>query len=133
MSTITAQPSQLTPNTTVRTGLALSAILGLSNLPFLFLDINWGAEEPPFALLLLNAAIGMVSVVCAVLAWNTGNRRLIRLNAAALIINALLVVPGLFLDTTATIRVISAVTIVATVAAVVLTMRRSDTPSRVVD
>lgn len=41
--------------------------------------------------------------------------------------------PGLFLDTTATIRVISAVTIVATVAAVVLTMRRSDTPSRVVD
>jgi hypothetical protein len=133
MSTITAQPSQLTPNTTVRTGLALSAILGLSNLPFLFLDINWGAEEPPFALLLLNAVIGMVSVVCAVMAWNTGNRRLIRLNAAALIINALLVVPGLFLDTTATIRVISAVTIVATVAAVVLTMRRSDTPSRVVD
>ena len=48
-------------------------------------------------------------------------------------VNALLVVPGLFLDTTATIRVISAVTIVATVAAVVLTMRRSDTPSRVVD
>ena len=133
MSTITAQPSQLTPNTTVRTGLALSAILGLSNLPFLFLDINWGAEEPPFALLLLNAVIGMVSVVCAVMAWNTGNRRLIRLNAAALIINALLVVPGLFLDTTATIRVISAVTIVATVAAVVLMMRRSDTPSWVVD
>ncbi len=133
MSTITAQPNQLTPSSTVQTGLALSAIIGLGNLPFLFLDINWGPEEPPFAMLLLNAAIGMVSVVCAVMAWNTGNRRLIRLNAAALIVNALLVVPGLFVETTATIRVITAVIIVATVAAVVLTMRRSDTPSRVVD
>jgi len=133
MSTITAQPSQLTPNTTVQTGLALSAIIGLGNLPFLFLDIDWGAEEPPFAILLLAAAIGMVSVVCAVMAWNTGNRRLIRLNAAALILNAVMVVPGLFVDTTATIRVITAVIIVSTVAAVVLMMRRSDTPSRVVD
>lgn len=29
-------------------------------------------------MLLMNAAIGMVSVVCAVLACNTGNRRLMR-------------------------------------------------------
>lgn len=133
MSTITAQPSQLTPDTTVRTGLALSAVIGLGNLPFLFPIIDWGVEEPPFAMLLLAAAIGMVSVVCAALAWNTGNRRMIRLNAAALIVNAVLVVPGLFVDTTATIRVITAVIIVATVAAVVLMMRRSDSPSPVVD
>ena len=84
-------------------------------------------------MLLLAAAIGMVSVVCAVMAWSTGNRRLIRLNAAALIVNAVLVVPGLFVDTTAFIRVITAVIIVATVAAVVLMMRRSGAPSRVVD
>ncbi len=132
MSTITAQPNQLI-STTVRTGLALSAIIGLGNLPFVFLDIDWGADEPPFAMLLLAAVIGMVSVVCAALAWNAGNRRLIRLNAAALIVNAVMVVPGLFVDTTATIRVTTAVIIVATVAAVVLTMRRSDMPSRVVD
>lgn len=133
MTTITAQPSRLTPNTTVRAGLALSAIIGLGNIPFLLPGIDWGAEEPPYAMLVLATVIGMVSVVCAVMAWNTGNRRMIRLNAAALIVNAVLVVPGLFVDTTAAIRVITAVIIVATVAAVVLMMGRSGEPSRVID
>ena len=134
MSTITASPSHLTtPNTTVRAGLALSAIIGLGNLPFLFLDIDWGPEEPPFALLLLNAAIGMVSVVCAVVAWNSGNRKAIRINAAALIVNALMVLPGLFLESTAFITIISAVIVIATLVAVVLTMRREQTPIRVSD
>jgi len=134
MSTITAPPDQLTtPSATVRAGLALSAILGLGNLPFLFLDINWGAEEPPFALLLLNAAIGMVSVICAVVAWNTGNRKAIRINAAALIVNALMVLPGIFMESPAFITIISAVIVVATLVAVVLTMRRSDAPTLVVD
>ena len=130
MSTITAPPNHLTTptTTTVRAGLALSAIIGLGNLPFLFLDIDWGAEEPPFALLLLNAAIGMVSVVCVALAWNSGNRKAIRINAAALIINALMVLPGLFMETPAFITITSAVIVVATLVAVVLTMRRSDEP-----
>jgi len=135
MSTITTSTNQFTETTTatVRAGLAVSAALGLANIPFLVLDIDWGAEEPPFALLLLNAAIGMVSVVCAVLAWNTGNRRLIRLNAAALIVNALMVLPGIFMESPAFITIASAVIVVATVIAVVLTMRRSDTPTLVVD
>ncbi len=133
MSTITAPPSWLTPNATVRAGLVLSAIIGLATLPFLFLDIDWGNDAPPFALLLLNAAIGMVSVVCVIVAWNSGNRTAIRINAAALIINALMVLPGLFVETSAFITVVSAATVVATLGAVVLTMRRERTPVRVVD
>jgi hypothetical protein len=133
MSTITAPLTQHTPNTTVRAGLALSAVIGLANLPFLFLDIDWGTETPPFALLLLNAAIGMVSVVCVVVAWNSGNRTAIRINAAALIVNALMVLPGLFVETSAFITIVSAVIVVATLVAVVLTMRRERTPVRVVD
>jgi hypothetical protein len=133
MSTITAPLTQHTPNTTVRAGLALSAVIGLANLPFLFLDIDWGTETPPLALLLLNAAIGMVSVVCVVVAWNSGNRTAIRINAAALIVNALMVLPGLFVETSAFITIVSAVIVVATLVAVVLTMRRERTPVRVVD
>ena len=105
MSTITAPTSHLTtdatPTPTVRAGLALSALIGLSSIPFLFPIIDWGAEEPPFAMVLLGAAIGMVSVVCAIVAWNSGNRKAIRINAAALIVGALSVVPGLFVDTSA--------------------------------
>lgn len=123
-----------TPSTGVRTGLVISALLGLANIPFMFPWVDWGAEEPPFGLLVLATVVGMVSVVCVVLAWNTGNRRAIRINAAALIFNALMVLPGLFVDTTAFLRVASAMIILATVVAVVLTMRSGDRrPARVTD
>ena len=133
MTSITTTSTSTTPTTSVRVGLALSIILGLMNLPFLFMDIDWGTEAPPFALLLLNAVLGMVSVVCAAIAWNSGNRLAIRINAAALILNALMVVPGLFIDTTTFITVATAAIIVTTVIAVVLTMRRTPTPTTVVD
>jgi hypothetical protein len=122
-----------TPTTSVRVGLALSIILGLANLPFLFLDLDWGASEPPFALMLLNAALGLVSVVCAVIAWNSGNRLAIRINAAALIINTIMIVPGLFFEGPVWMPVTSAVTIVLTVVAVVLMMRRPSVRAAVVD
>jgi hypothetical protein len=127
-----ATPTTTRPTTAVRVGLVLSIILGLSNLPFL-LPIDWGAEAPPYVLLLLNAAIGLVSVVCAAIAWNSGNRLAIRINAAALIINALTVVPGIILEQPVAITVVSAVIIVATVIAVVLMMRREPTSITVTD
>ena len=122
-----------TPAATVRVGLALSIILGLSNLPVLFLDVDWGANVPPYALLLLNAALGLVSVVCAVIAWNSGNRLAIRINAAALIVNAIMIVPGLFFNGPVWMPVLSGVTIVLTVIAVVLMMRRASAPVPVID
>ena len=122
-----------TPAATVRVGLALSIILGLSNLPVLFLDVDWGANVPPYALLLLNAALGLVSVVCAVIAWNSGNRLAIRINAAALIVNAIMIVPGLFFNGPVWMPVLSGVTIVLTVIAVVLMMRRTSAPVPVID
>lgn len=135
MSTIITPttPATTTPTGTVRAGLALSAIIGLANLPFLAPDIDWGAEAPPYALLVLAAAVGMVSVVCAAIAWNSGDRRALRVNAAALIFNALMVLPGLFGDTPALITIASALFVVTTVAAVILTMRRSDERAPVVD
>lgn len=132
-SVTTTAAGTTTPSTSVRVGLALSIILGLANLPFLLLDVDWGADKPPFALLLLNAALGMVSVVCAAVAWSSGNRLAIRINAAALIINAIMVVPGLFLGGPVWIPVLSGVTIVLTVIAVVLMMRRTSAPVRVID
>lgn len=136
MTSATATPTgtATTPTTSVRVGLTLSVILGLANLPFLFLDVDWGADKPPFALLLLQAALGMVSVVCAAIAWNSGNRLAIRINAAALIINAIMIVPGLvFEGVPAWIPVVSAATVVTTVIAVVLMMRRTSVPVAVID
>ncbi len=126
-------PATRNPPGTVRAGLALSAVIGLANLPFLAPDIDWGPEAPPYALLVLAAAVGMVSVVCAAIAWSSGDRRALRVNAAALIFNALMVLPGLFGDTPAFITIASASFVITTVAAVILTMRRSDERTTVVD
>jgi hypothetical protein len=130
-ATTTGTPT--TPTTSVRVGLALSIVLGLANLPVLFLDVDWGANVPPYALLLLNAALGLVSVVCAAIAWNSGNRLAIRINAAALIVNTIMIVPGLFFEGPVWMPVLSAVTIVLTVIAVVLMMRRTSAPVPVTD
>ena len=134
MTTITATTTNdISPTASVRAGLALSVLIGLGNLPMLSRDIDWGNETPPFGFMLLAAAIGMVSVVCAAVAWSSGNRRAIRLNAAALIVNALMVVPGFFVDINATMKVLSAVFVLAPLVAVVLTMRRSRSPMPVID
>lgn len=128
-TSLTATP----PTGTVRAGLALSAAIGLANLPFLAPDIDWGPNPPPFGLLLLAATIGMVSVVCAAIAWNSGNRQALRVNASALIVNAVMVLPGLFGETPAFINIASALFVITTVIAVILTMRRSNERSTVVD
>ena len=64
MTTITTTTTtHTTPTTGVRVGLALSALIGLANLPMLAPGIDWGDETPPYGLLMLAAAIGLVSVV----------------------------------------------------------------------
>ena len=134
MTTITTTTTtRTTPTTGVRVGLALSALIGLANLPLLAPGIDWGDETPPYGLLMLAAAIGLVSVVCAAIAWNSGNRRAIRIDAAALIVNALMVIPGFFVNLTPFITVVSAAFVIAPVLAVVLIMRRDQMPASVID
>lgn len=130
MSTTTAE-ARTTPQ--LRTGLALSAFLGLINIPFLFAPTPDGQDAPPVAVLVLSAALGLVSVVCAVVAWRSGNRLAIRINAAALLVNALTSLPAFFVDVDAWIKVGAAVAVVLTVAALVLTLRREPTPYTVTD
>ena len=69
MTTIsTTMTTDTTPTTSVRVGLALSALVGVANLPMLAPGIDWGEETPPYGFLVLAAAIGLVSVVGAAIA-----------------------------------------------------------------
>jgi hypothetical protein len=132
MSIMTAASGTATTGR-LKSGLALSALLGAANIPFAFMPTPDGQDGPPIAVSILNAVIGLVSVVCAVVAWSAGNRLAIRINAAALIINGLLSVPALFVDIDAWIKVVAATGIVLTVVALVLTLRRERTPYTVTD
>jgi hypothetical protein len=134
MTTISSsQTTSTPPSTRVRVGLVLSALLGLANIPFVFMPTGTGEEGPPFVVLLLSAVLGVVSIVAAVVAWRSGNRVAIRLNAAALIINAVTSLPAFFVDVSAGIKVAAAVTVLLTVLAVVLILSRERSSGAVLD
>ena len=116
-----------------RTGLGISAFLGLLNIPFLFGPSPDGDPGPPTLVLVVSGVLGLVSVVCAVMAWRGGNRLAVRINAAALIINALLSLPAFFVDIASWVKVSAAVSVLLTVLALVLTLRREPTPFTVTD
>ena len=132
MTTMSTAPTTTT-NARFRTGLAISAFLGLLNLPFLFAPAPAGEEGPPTLVLLVSGALGLACVVCAVIAWRSGNRLAVRINAAALIINALLSMPAFFVDIAAWVKVGAAVSVLLTVVALVFTLRREPTPYTVTD
>ncbi len=67
------------------------------------------------------------------MAWRSGNRLAIRINAAALLVNALTSLPAFFVDIDAWIKVGAAVSVILTVIALVLTLRRERTPYTVTD
>jgi hypothetical protein len=129
MSTVTA------PTTTgpFRAGLAISALLGLLNIPFLFAPTPDGNEGPPTLVLVVSGILGLVSVVCAIVAWRSGNRLAVRINAAALIINALTSMPAFFVDIAPWVKAAAAASVLLTVVALVLTLRREPAPYTVTD
>jgi hypothetical protein len=132
MTTMTTTSAPATTGK-LRAGLALSAFLGLLNIPFLFAPAPDGDEGPPVIVLVVSGILGLVSVICAVVAWRSGNRLAVRINAAALIINALTSLPAFFVDVAAWVKVAAAVSVLLTVVALVLTLRREPMPYTVTD
>jgi hypothetical protein len=112
----------------VRTGLVLCILLGAANIPFLFSPTQDGDEGPPYAVLVVGALLGLVSIVGAIMFWRSGNRLANRLAAAALVINAITGLPAFFVDVSAGIKVVTAATTLLTVVAVVLMLGRPDRP-----
>ncbi len=131
---MTTMSTASAPTTTsrLRAGLALSAVLGLLGVAFVGVPAD-GQEAPPVIVIVLSAVLGLIQVACAVIGWRSGNRLAIRINAAVLIINALLSVPAFFVDIDAWIKAVAALSVILTVVALVLTLRREPTPYTVTD
>jgi len=129
MSTLSAG----TTTSRLRAGLALSAVLGLLNVAFLAVPTGGDQESPPVLVIVLSAVLGLTQVACAIVAWRSGNRMAVRVNAAVLIINALLSMPAFFVDIDAWIKAVSALSVILTVVALLLTLRREPTPYTVTD
>ncbi len=117
------------PSLQLRTGLAISALLAVAST----VPPPSGGDGPPFAIVILSAFLIIVIIACAAVAWRSGNRLAIRINAAALLLKALTALPVFFVDIDAWFKVGSAVMILLIVASLVLTLRPQHQPFTATD
>ncbi|MCW2749093.1 MAG: hypothetical protein JWR83_203 [Aeromicrobium sp.] len=123
----TATPVSWTTKNKV--GLGLAIFYGITNLPSVLEAPSPGEDGPPMAILIVDSVLGVVAVDAAIVAWRSGSRAAARLTAASVIIITLTSLPAFFVDIPAFIKVIVAVSVVLTVAIIVLMFspaKRSD-------
>jgi uncharacterized membrane protein len=85
-----------------------------------------GEIGPPQAVLVTESFCGLITMVAAVIGWRRGSARAIRVAAGAQIISVLTALPAFFLDRPALNKLLLAVFVLVTLAAVVLML----TPAR---
>ena len=102
-----------------KVGVGLAALLSLISLPGALTPTPEGETGPPYVVLVLGSVLGLVGLVAAVLAWR-GNRGALRVLAGVTIISALTGVPAFFVDVPAWLKLLVAISVLLSVAAVVL-------------
>lgn len=103
-----------------RVGLVLAGLLNASVIPSAFSPTPEGEVGPPFSVLLLGTALGVVGLVAVIVAWRNGNRVALRIAAGAMIISLLIALPAFFVDVPVWLKAVVALTALLTVSAVVL-------------
>jgi len=114
----TATPVSWTTKNKV--GLGLAIFYGITNIPSFLEAPAPGEEGPPMAILIVDSVLGVLATVAGIIAWRTGSRAAARLTAATVIVITLTSLPAFFVDIPAFIKVIVAVSVVLTVAIIVL-------------
>jgi hypothetical protein len=107
------------PSTRQKVGLVIAGLLNLVNIPSVLGPTPDGEVGPPFAILVLSSVLGILGLVATVIAWR-GHRAALRVAAGAIVINALTSLPAFFVGVPAVIKLAVAVSVLATVAALVL-------------
>jgi hypothetical protein len=119
-------------NTKQRIGLVLCGLYSLANLPSFLEAPPDGEEGPPMAILVVGTLLGVVGLVATVLAWR-GNRVALRVAAGAIIVVTLTGLPAFFVDVPMFIKAIVGLSVVWTVAAVVLMFSGDRRPASITD
>lgn len=101
-------------------GLGLAIFYAAVNIPSAAIPTPDGEEGPPLAIMIICSVLGVVALVAAVIAWRKGSRPAARLTAASLIVVTLTALPAFFVDVPAGIKVLVSLSVLLTVAIVVL-------------
>ncbi|HYN30832.1 MAG TPA: hypothetical protein VES95_13335 [Dermatophilaceae bacterium] len=117
-----------------RVGLVLAGLISLSS-AFSLLGPGppEGGPGPPLVVLWADTVLGVVGIVAVVLAWRSGSRTALRVAAGALIVAALTAVPAFFVDVPAPLKIAVALSVLLTLAAVVLMFSPVRRPASVTD
>jgi len=104
-----------------KAGLVIAGLLGLGDvITFFLLPTPEGEVGPPFGILVLGLACGIITVVAVAVAWTKHSRGAIRVAAGARIISMLTALPAFFVDVDAEIKISVTVAVILTVLSVVL-------------
>lgn len=106
-------------NTKQKVGLVLCGVYSLANIPSAFTPAPDGETGPPLGILVIGSILGVVGLVATVMAWR-GNSVALRVAAGAIIVMTLTGLPAFFVDVPTFIKVLVGVSVLLTVAAVVL-------------
>jgi hypothetical protein len=109
-----------------KTGLILAGLLGLLDCVGLAFPTPAGEVGPPLAITIVGAVLGVLTLVCVVIALKRGSRGAVRVAAGARILSALTAVPAFFAGAGAPLVMLAATYVVLTFVAVVLML----TPAR---
>jgi hypothetical protein len=118
MSTTTTVARSAT-NTKQKVGLVLCGLYSLSSIPSFLEQQPDGEEGPPMAILVVGSILGVIGLVATVMAWR-GNRVALRVAAGAIIIETLTGLPAFFVDVPMFVKALVGLSVVMTLAAVVL-------------
>ena len=116
-----------------KVGLGLAFLVGLVDVSSPFTPTPDGEEGPPYAILLLGGLLGVITIVCVVIAFRTASRGAIRLVAATRIISAVTALPAFFVDVPAGLKVAVGVGVLLTIAIVVMILMPAKQPALVTD
>ncbi|MBU2662626.1 hypothetical protein KOI35_03825 [Actinoplanes bogorensis] len=117
-----------------KAGLVIAFLLGLSDIASAFSPTPDGAESgPPYAILLIDAVLGVITLVAVVWAWRTGRRGAVRIAAGARIISMLTALPAFFVGVPAALQFAVGLFVVVTIASVAMMLVPSRRPVPVSD
>jgi hypothetical protein len=117
MTITTAATGWTTKN---KVGLGLAVFYGILNIPSFLEAADPGEDGPPLSIMIVCSILGVVAAVAGVVAWRNRSRSAARLTAASVIIMTLTSLPAFFVDVPAVVKVIVAVSVLLTVAIIVL-------------
>jgi hypothetical protein len=116
-----------------KAGMIIAVVLGVLDLSAPFQPTPDGPDGPPYAILVIDAVLGLITVIAVVMAWRTGRRGPVRIAAGARIISLVTALPAFFVDVPAGLQALVGLFAVLTIASVALMLAPSRRPVPVSD